>query len=150
MPNKLKPGVKAPDFELFDQNLNKFKLSDCFNKKPVVIFFYPKDQTKICTKEVCCFRDKYQEFINIGAEVVGISSDSIESHQQFSEKYHLPFRILSDPDGSVKNTYGISKVLGVIPGRETFIINKEGIIVHVCRDTFHGEFHVEKALEVLH
>ncbi|HET6246034.1 MAG: peroxiredoxin [Bacteroidetes bacterium] len=147
--DKIKPGDKAPDFILFDQNLNRFKLSDCFNKKPVVLFFYPKDETKTCTKEVCCFRDKYQDFINIGADVIGISSDSIESHQQFSEKHNLPFRILSDPNGIVKNTYGISKVLGLIPGRETFIINKQGIVIKIYRDAFHGEFHVEKALEAL-
>ncbi|MDQ3190938.1 MAG: peroxiredoxin [Bacteroidota bacterium] len=147
--SKLKSGDLAPDFVLFDQNLNKFKLSDCFQKKPVVLFFYPKDETKICTKEVCSFRDKYQKFIEIGAEVVGISSDSIESHQQFAEKHKLPFRILSDKDGTVKTLYGISKILGLIPGRETFIINKEGIIIEIYKDAFHGEFHVEKALDAL-
>jgi thioredoxin-dependent peroxiredoxin len=149
MSSKLKPGDQAPDFELFDQNLNKFRLSDFLNKKPVVIFFYPKDETRVCTKEACCFRDHYKEFQDHGAEVIGISCDSIESHQNFAEKHHLPYRILSDRDGIVKQTYGLSKVLGIIPARETYIINKEGIITKIYRDAFSSQEHVEQALEAL-
>jgi thioredoxin-dependent peroxiredoxin len=150
MSTKLRPGDQAPDFELFDQNLNKFKLSDCFKKKPVVIFFYPKDETKVCTKEACCFRDKYKDFLDHGAEVIGISCDSVESHQIFSEKHKLPYRILSDSQGNVKSAYGISRVLGIIPGRETFVVNKEGIIIKIYRDAFSGEDHVKEALEAIY
>jgi thioredoxin-dependent peroxiredoxin len=149
MSSKLKPGDKAPDFELFDQNLNKFKLSDYFNKKPIVIFFYPKDETMMCTKEACCFRDHYTEFQEHGAEVIGISCDSVEKHQHFANKHNLPYRILSDRDGIVKQQYGLTRVLGIIPARETFIINKEGIIAKIYKDAFSGEEHVEKALEAL-
>jgi thioredoxin-dependent peroxiredoxin len=149
MSTKLKIGDHAPDFELFDQNLNKFKLSDFFNKKPVVVFFYPKDETKTCTKEVCSFRDHYDEFISHGVEVVGISCDSVESHQKFSAKHNLPFRILSDWNGDVKEAYGVSKILGFIPGRETFVINKDGFITKIYKDAFSGEDHVEQALEAL-
>ncbi|MBA3900368.1 MAG: peroxiredoxin [Bacteroidetes bacterium] len=149
MSTKLKPGDIAPDFELFDQNLNKFRLGDLINDKPVVIFFYPKDETKICTKEACCFRDKYDEFIKHGVEVIGISCDSVESHQIFSDKHKLPYRILSDREGSVKDAYGVSKVLGIIKGRETFVVNKEGKIIKIYRDAFSGEEHVEQALEAL-
>jgi thioredoxin-dependent peroxiredoxin len=149
MSTKLKPGDPAPDFELFDQNLNKFKLSDCFNQKPVVIFFYPKDETKMCTKEACCFRDKYREFLDHGAEVIGISCDSVESHQLFAEKHNLPYRILSDHKGVVKAAYGISKVLGIIPGRETFVVNQQGIIIKIYRDAFSGEGHVKEALQAI-
>jgi thioredoxin-dependent peroxiredoxin len=149
MSTKLKPGDIAPDFELFDQNLNKFRLSDLNNNKPVVIFFYPKDETKICTKEACCFRDHYQEFINHGVEVIGISCDSVESHQIFSDKYKLPYRILSDREGAVKDAYGVAKLLGFIRGRETFVVSKEGKIIKIYRDAFSGEEHVEQALEAL-
>lgn len=149
MSSKLKPGDPAPDFELFDQNLNRFKLSECFNRKPVVIFFYPKDETKTCTKEVCCFRDHYKEFQEHGAEVIGVSCDSVETHQNFAEKHHLPYKILSDREGMVKQKYGLTKVLGIIPARETFIINKDGIITKIFRDAFSGEEHVEQALEAL-
>jgi thioredoxin-dependent peroxiredoxin len=149
MSTTLKPGDLAPDFELFDQNLNKFKLSELVDKKPVVIFFYPKDETRTCTKEACCFRDKYNEFLKHDVEVIGISCDSVESHQQFSDKYKLPYKILSDWNGAVKTAYGVSKVLGIIPGRETFVVNKAGVITKIYRDLFSSEDHVEQALEAL-
>lgn len=145
----LKPGDIAPQFELFDQNLNKFNLKDYLGKKAVVIFFYPKDETRTCTREVCSFRDNYIKFNSKDVEVVGISSDSIETHQEFAGKHHLPFRILSDGDNSVRKLYGVSKVLGIIAGRETFIINKQGRIVKTFSDLLHGEQHVEEALEAI-
>lgn len=149
MSTKLKTGDIAPDFELFDQNLNKFKLSHLRGKKPVVVFFYPKDETKICTKEVCCFRDNYQKFLENGVEVIGISCDSVETHQHFSDKYKLPYPILSDRNGEVKEAYGVSKVLGILPGRETFVVDKNGLIIKIYRDVFSGEDHVEQALEAI-
>ena len=149
MSTQLKPEDAAPDFELFDQNLNKFKLSDHLNKRGVVLFFYPKDETKICTNEVCLFRDKYEVFLKKDVEVVGISSDSIESHRHFSDKYHLPFPILSDREGKVKKLYGVSKILGLIGGRKTFIINKKGKILKTINGLFSANVHIEEALKTL-
>jgi thioredoxin-dependent peroxiredoxin len=149
MSAKLKPGDKAPDFELFDQNLNKFKLRDFINKKPIVLFFYPKDDTSLCTSEACSFRDYHKLFVEKGAEVIGISTDSIESHQSFSEKLSLPYRLLSDMGGYVKRLYGVSGILGIISGRETFIIDKEGIIKKIYSDPFHGSIHATEALEAI-
>lgn len=149
MSTKLKPGDTAPDFELFDQNLNKFKLSDHLNKKKLVLFFYPKDDTRICTEEACLFRDKYEVFLEKGIEVVGISSDSIESHRHFSNKYRLPFPILSDREGKVKKLYGVYKILGLFSARKTFIINKKGRIEKIFTDLFSAQAHLEEALEAL-
>ena len=146
---QLKPGDTAPDFELFDQDFNKFRLSDHLSKKGVVLFFYPKDETKICTKEVCLFRDKYEVFLKKDVEVVGISSDSIESHRQFSDKYHLPFPILSDREGKVKKLYGVSNILGLIGGRKTFIITKKGKISKAINGLFNAHIHIEEALKTL-
>lgn len=149
MSKKIKVGDVAPDFVLFDQNLNRFRLSDLRGEKATVLFFYPKDETRVCTKEACSFRDNFKRFTDLDVEVVGISSDSIESHQDFSEKHGLPYRILSDKEGEVKRLYGITKVLGLISRRETFVINKDGVVIHTYVDHLDGEAHVEEALEAV-
>ena len=139
---KLKPGDIAPDFELQSSTGNIFKLKDYKNKK-LVIFFYPRDATPGCTIESCRFRDKYEDFLELGTAVAGISSDSIESHKKFCSNYSLQFPVLSDPKGIVRNLYGASSVSGIIPGRVTFLIDQKGII----RDIFASQLQVLKYVD---
>jgi peroxiredoxin Q/BCP len=124
-------------------------LSGFLGKKAIVLYFYPKDDTPGCTKESCTFRDQYEVFLESGAEVIGISSDSPESHKNFATKYRLPFRLLSDEGEKVRNIYGVSSTLGLLPGRETFVIDRQGIIRHKFSSQFRPTKHVEEALKVL-
>jgi peroxiredoxin Q/BCP len=111
-----------------------------------VIYFYPKDDTTGCTIEACRFRDDFDSFRVTGAEVIGISDDSSESHHQFASKYGLPFTLLSDKGGTVRKLYGVKKLLGVIPGRVTFVIDRKGIVRHVFSSQSSPARHVEEAL----
>src|SRR5690606_34936307 len=97
----------------------------------VVLYFYPKDDTPGCTVEACSFRDAYAVFSDAGAEVVGISSDSVGAHKAFADKHRLPFRLLADHGGHVRASYGVKKTLGLIDGRVTFIIDRGGVVRHV-------------------
>lgn len=143
-------GDKAPNFALFSDSGEAVELRDFFGKKPVVLFFYPKDNTVICTKEVCHFRDKFEEFSKINnAEVIGISSDSVDSHKEFSEANNLPFLLLSDPDNDVRREYGVSNTLGILPGRVTYVIDKQGIIRHKFSSQLNYKAHVEQAISAL-
>ena len=118
-------------------------------KKPVVLFFYPKDNTLGCTKEVCAFRDRFEEFSKLDAEVIGISSDSVESHRSFAANHHLPYTLLSDEGGKVRKLYGVPNTLGLFPGRVTYVIDKEGVVRHVFSSQLGATRHVEEALKVL-
>ena len=125
----LKIGDKVPSFKLKDQSGNDFNIDELVGKKAVVIFFYPKDFTPGCIKEVCSFRDQYEDFTDLGAEVIGISGDSENSHDKFAQKYNLPFILLSDENKKVRNLFGVkSSLLGLLPGRVTFVIDKNGIL----------------------
>jgi peroxiredoxin Q/BCP len=139
-------GTSAPDFELPDQDGSLVRLSRYFGARAVVIFFYPKDDTSGCTIEACRFRDDFFRFQAAGAEVLGISDDSSESHRKFASKYNLPFRLLSDRGGRVRRLYGVKRTFGVIPGRVTFTIDQEGIIRHVFSSQSNPARHVEEAL----
>ncbi len=126
---KLEVGDVLPNFKGTDQDGNEFNSADVIGKKPCVLFFYPKDFTPGCTSEVCNFRDSYQDFQDLGAEVIGISGDSEASHKKFSLKYELPYTLLSDSKGSIRKKLSVKKSLfGLIPGRETFVIDKNGVI----------------------
>jgi peroxiredoxin Q/BCP len=147
--NKIKVGDQAPDFTLPDQKGQPVSLSSFAGKKDVVLYFYPRDFTPGCTAEACAFRDSYEIFKEVGAEVIGISSDSEQSHQGFAARHRLPFILLSDRDGSVRKRYGVSSVLGLLPGRVTFVIDKQGIVRHIFVAQFAAEKHVEEAMRVL-
>src|SRR5438045_4038679 len=122
----------APDFTLRNQYGAPVTLSALWAEGPVVLFFYPKDDTAGCTREACAFRDAYQEFLRAGAQVVGISSQGQRSHQAFVEKNRLPFTLVSDEGGTVRERYGVkSSFLGLVPGRETFVIDRGGVVRHV-------------------
>ena len=143
-------GDLAPDFELMNQDGLSFRLSDILGKQKIVLYFYPKDETPGCTKEACSFRDSYEDFIDAGAEVIGVSSDSVQSHKNFQTDRRLPFQLLSDPKSKIAKMYGVSGGLfGLIPGRETFVINKEGKIHHKFSSQFQIDKHINDALKVV-
>jgi peroxiredoxin Q/BCP len=149
MSSSISVGEPAPDFELEAAAGQSLRLSDFRGKKPVVLFFYPKDETAGCTVEACAFRDAYEDFVGAGAEVIGVSADSLASHQRFAGRHRLPFRLLSDPKGEVGKRYGVRKALGVFPGRVTFVIDREGIVVHVTDGRLRFKQHVTDALQMV-
>lgn len=139
----------APDFTLPSQVDQPVSLSQYRGKKNVVLYFYPKDDTYNCIVESSEFRDQYEVFKDVGAEVIGVSSDSPESHVKFAEKYKLPFILLSDQSNEVRENYGVSATLGFIPGRVTFVIDKTGIVRHVFNSQFDPKSHVSQSLAIL-
>ena len=142
-------GSPAPRFRLPSTDGHLVSLEDFLGKKNLVIYFYPKDFTTGCTAEACGFRDAYEEFKNAGAEVIGISSDSQQSHEAFAKEHKLPFILLSDTDGSARRAYGVKKSLGLFPGRVSFVIDKTGIVRHIFSSQARATAHVDKALAVL-
>jgi thioredoxin-dependent peroxiredoxin len=148
---KSEVGVRsvATDFTLPSQSGQMVSLKDFIGEKPVVLFFYPKDNTPGCTKQACAFRDVYEEFRKLDAEVIGISSDSVDSHRSFAAKHDLPFTLLSDEGGKVRKLYGVPNTLGLFPGRVTYVIDREGIVRHVFSSQLGVEKHVEEAFKTL-
>ena len=144
----LEPGTPAPDFELPDQNGRLVRLSQ-FRARPVVVFFYPKDDTKGCTIEACGFRDEAPGFEAKGAVILCISDDSSDSHARFAAKFKLGFTLLADKGGTVRKLYGVKKTLGIIPGRVTFVIDPEGFIRRVFSSAVDFNGHVREALAAL-
>ena len=146
---EVKVGDKAPDFTLPSQMGDNVTLSEFFGKKNIVLYFYPRDESRGCTKEACVFRDNYDVLTGLGAEVLGVSSQSIESHKSFASHYGLPFILLSDVDHKVRHLYGVPSTLGIIEGRVTYIIDKRGIVRHIFNSQSHPGLHVEEALKAL-
>lgn len=141
-------GDKIPSFTSIDSKGNSFDIKEYIGK-PLVIYFYPKDDTPGCTIQACTFRDKYDDFKALGAEVIGISSDSLKSHQKFASRYKLPFILLSDFDKKIRTQFGVpNDFLGLIPGRATYVIDKKGV-VQLIFDSTSAKIHIEKALEIL-
>jgi thioredoxin-dependent peroxiredoxin len=144
----LKVGDRIPFFIAKNSNGDNFEVRDYLGHA-LVIYFYPKDDTPGCTIQACTFRDQYEDFKSLGAEVIGISSDSTKSHQKFASKYKLPFILLSDFDKKIRTQFGVpNDFLGLIPGRATYVIDKEGIIQFIF-DSTSAKIHIEKALEIL-
>lgn len=144
----LSPGTVAPDFVLVGDHGREVSLKELL-KTPLVLYFYPKDETPGCTVEACTFRDHYEEFSSRGALVVGISQDDPESHRRFKTRFRLPFLLLSDPGGKVASLYDVPSFLGLIPGRVTYIISPDGIIRYSFSSQFRPREHVKKALSLL-
>ena len=141
-------GDKIPSFTSIDSKGNSFDIKEYIGK-PLVIYFYPKDDTPGCTIQACTFRDKYEDFKALGAEVIGISSDSLKSHQKFASRYKLPFILLSDFDKKIRIQFGVpNDFLGLIPGRATYVIDKKGV-VQLIFDSTSAKIHIEKSLEIL-
>jgi peroxiredoxin Q/BCP len=145
---QLSIGDRVPDVRLTSDQ-GTIWLADLLGKKIVVLYFYPKDETPGCTVEACGFRDAYEYFLEAGADVIGVSKDSLKAHARFTAKHQLPFRLLSDPDGRAAEAFGVTKTLGLIPGRTTFVIDRQGVV----RDRFDSQLrvneHVRRALEHL-
>jgi len=145
----IRVGDPAPDLTLTTADGATIRLSDMRGHKAVVLFFYPKDGTPVCTQEACAFRDSYEAFRDAGAEVIGISADSEARHRAFAAKHSLPFPLVADTDGSVRRALGAPSILGVVPGRTTYVIDKEGIVRTVFTANFVSDAHVREALAAL-
>lgn len=146
----LTQGDQVPSFILKDQKGNNFNIDELIGEKNLVIYFYTKDETSVCTAQASSFRDNYQDFTDLGAEVIGISSDSEDSHQKFAANHNLPFILLSDNKQTVRNTFGVpTDMLGLLPGRYTYVVNKKGEIILVFNSALNAQKHIDAALEAL-
>jgi peroxiredoxin Q/BCP len=144
-----KIGDRAPDFSATTQDGNRISLSDYVGKRGLVLFFYPKDGTSICTQEACAFRDSYEKFLEAGVDVIGVSGDTEKSHRDFIRQHKLSFPLISDADESLRKTFAVQKTMGILPGRVTYVIDKDGIIRQIFSAQFASDEHVQKALSAV-
>lgn len=143
----MKLGDSLPEFSLNSQEGHLISSTDLKGRNPLVIYFYPKNFTPGCNREACGFRDSFEEFSEKGAQVIGISADSVASHQKFASHYKLPFTLLSDSKNEVRKLFGVkSNLLGILPGRETFVFNKEGNLTFKFK-SMGADAHIEEALK---
>jgi peroxiredoxin Q/BCP len=149
MAHAVQTGEKAPDFTLPSQTGEQVRLSDRFREHVVVLYFYPKDETRGCTAEACAFRDSHEVFAEAGAEVIGISSDPVDKHASFADHHKLPFTLLSDQGSEIRKSYGVPMTLGVLPGRVTYVIDRTGTIRHIFSSMTNIGRHVNDALTVV-
>jgi len=150
MKDKISVGSTLPEFALNDQHGKLFKIDSVLGKKNLVIYFYPKDDTPGCTKEACTFRDQFAEFEEVDALVIGISGQSVESHLAFAKKHNLNYTLLSDEGNRVRKLFGVpTNLFGLMPGRVTYVVNKNGEVVFMFNSQFQAEKHVEEAITVL-
>ena len=147
--SRIDVGDAVPDVELSTHGGEQIRLADYSGEKAAVLFFYPKDGSPVCTKEACAFRDAYEDFVEAGAVVIGVSGDSATQHQAFAANHRLPFVLVSDSDGKARRAFGVPKSLGLLPGRVTYVIDKEGIVRHVFSSQFAADRHVKEALEAI-
>jgi len=147
--SEVKVGDVAPDFTLRNQSGELVSLRDFVGKKAVVLYFYPKDFSRGCTAEACAFRDSYEAFKDAGAEVIGVSSQSVDSHDKFASMYRLPFILLSDEDGNVRKLYGVPSSFGILPGRVTYVIDRKGTVRYIFNSQLNPTKHIEEALRIL-
>jgi thioredoxin-dependent peroxiredoxin len=149
MARGIRVGDKAPDFTLPSQSGEPVRLYDRLGERAIVLYFYPKDNTPGCTAEARAFRDSYEVFTKAGADVIGVSSDSVARHVGFADQHKLPFTLLSDQGGRVRKSYGVPATFGVVPGRVTYVIDRGGTVRHVFNSMTHIDQHVSEALEVV-
>ena len=142
-------GDRAPTFTAPLQDGGTFDSAALLGRQWLVLFFYPKDNTPVCTKEACAFRDSYEKFAAAGAEVVGVSSDTAASHARFAEKHRLPFPIVADTDRRLRKLFGVPNPLGLIPGRVTYVIDREGVVRLAYSALFASDQPVSRALEAV-
>lgn len=147
-PTKVDVGDVAPDFTLPDQTGTPVRLRDLVGRKTVVLYFYPKDQTPGCTVEARAFRDSYDAFAAVDADVIGVSGDSVASHRRFAAREGLPFLLLSDREGKVRELYGVERTLGIVPGRVTYVIDREGVVRHIYSSQLRATRHTRESLAV--
>ena len=142
-------GAQAPDFSAETHDGVALQLSEILEHSAVVLFFYPRDFTPGCTAEACAFRDDYTDFVEAGATVIGVSADSGESHRRFAQHHNLPFALISDADGALRKAYGVDKVWGVLPGRVTFVIDRQRVVRNVFDSALFARRHSGDALSVV-
>ena len=142
-------GDIAPDFTLLDQRGQPVRLHELAARKNVALYFYPKDATPGCTIEARSFRDAYDNFAAADTEVVGVSSDSVKSHERFAANERLPFLLLSDRDGAVRKLYGVEKTFGILPGRVTYVIARGGVVRQVYASQLQVSRHSREALDAI-
>ncbi|NVB42666.1 peroxiredoxin [Pseudenhygromyxa sp. WMMC2535] len=144
-------GAPAPDFSTKTHDRESIELSALSAEgRVVVLYFYPKDETPGCTAEACSFRDAYEDFSEAGAVVIGVSGDSASSHEAFAANHRLPFKLISDSDGELRKRYDVPKsMFGLLPGRVTYVIDKQGKIAHVFNSQIQAKRHVAEALSVV-
>jgi len=146
---RIEVGDKAPDFTLTTHAGDSITLSHLWSERAVVLFFYPKDGTTVCTAEACAFRDAYDEFLSAGATVIGVSADDEASHNTFAAQHKLRFQLISDTDGSLRKAFGVPKTLGLLPGRVTYVIDRQGIVRLKFQAALGSDSHVREALAVV-
>lgn len=145
----MKIGDKIPEFSAIDHIGNKIS-SETLKGKNIVMFFYPKDYSPVCTAEACGFRDNYSEFKNYNCELIGISADSDTSHNGFAKKHNLQFPLISDKGNQLRKLFGVkSDIFGLLPGRETFLVDTEGTVRLIFNSQMNANSHIEKTLELL-
>lgn len=142
-------GDQAPDFSAETHDGRTISLAEFRGKHVVVLYFYPKDGTRMCTAEACSFRDSFEDFSQAGAVVIGVSADTLERHRTFAARERLPFTLLSDTDGKLRKAFGVPSILWMVPGRVTFVIDKRGVVRHVFNSLFTSDKHVQEALAVV-
>lgn len=148
--NEIKVGSSIPSFTLPDQNGNLFDIYSVLGKKNIVIYFYPKDDSPGCTKEACSFRDQFEIFKEANAIIIGISGQSVKSHKEFAEKHRLSFTLLSDEGNTVRKLFGVpTNMMGLIPGRVTYIADKTGKVIFIFNSQTKATEHVDEALRIL-
>lgn len=146
----MKTGDAIPDISLLDQHGAKVSLHDYVGKNPLVVYFYPKDDTPGCTAEACSFRDRFDEFEKVDAKIIGISSDSVASHAAFAKKYKLNFTLLSDTQRKAEKQFGVQRNLfGLIPARITFVFDSSGKMVYQFNSAVMATKHISEALNAL-
>jgi peroxiredoxin Q/BCP len=148
---KINTGDLFPSFQLPDSSGKIIDSKDYIGVKSLVIYFYPKDETAGCTAQACAFRDQYQDFLDAGAEVIGISSDPPSSHDAFASNHRLPFLLLSDINGDFRKRTGVpGSMLGLLPGRVTYILDKKGIVRYIFDSQLNVTKHISESLRILH
>lgn len=145
----IKVGNSVPDVSLQNQAGETVSLKSLLGDKIVVLYFYPKDDTPGCTKEACSFRDSYTVFQEAGAEVIGVSNDTPSSHQQFANKYQLPFLLLSDAANQARKAFGVPSTLGLLPGRVTYVIDTDGVVRHIFNSQLNFQGHIDESLKIV-
>lgn len=145
----IKVGDRAPDFTKTGHDGKTVQLSKLTAEKVVVLFFYPRDFSPICTAQACAFRDSFKDFEDAGATVLGVSSDGEGSHDKFAKEHRLPFPLVSDEDGKLRAAFGVPKALFVMPGRTTYVIDREGVVRDVFTAHLNGGDHVKQALGIV-
>lgn len=146
---RVKVGDSAPDFTLPDAQGRPVRFHDLLGQGCVVLFFYPRDGSLGCTQQACSFRDAYEKLTDAGVTVVGVSGDSSESHETFAQRNRLPYTLLSDRDGDVREQFGVPRTFGLLPGRTTYIIDRRGVVRHIFDSQFRPNAHVDEALRVV-